>query len=990
MTTCRDDERSHDTCTTSTSTDTDCLIPLQHQSMDYPCHEIMVHSFSDDPWDTHTPRISISISSTTSRTSRNRLIPILSGICLLLSPLSPISLQCSLCSAFSYEQSYPSTRPRIRRQDLHWGSTTTSTTTLTKDTHKYEYHRGLRPQLTKCLSSNHPETNQNNQDSNNHPPKNSSTEHRSSKKKRRKRFSSKPRQQRPSSLNNKNSHSHNDNDSSAAADYSLWESTELTITDFNMDLHNIAMEDAQRAQDALEIMEELYRKEPDNPMYVQPTAASYTIVIEGWCYGTHPDGAKRAQHLLDYMETECSVSSSASISNNSGKGRELCPNELTYLLVCQKWAENYKYDFSGANINRAEKILNTIKKNPNMEPSGKLYSIILDGWCRRVGKVRNAMQKAESILAEMEEVGGDCRPNVLMYTSVIGGLARSKEKDLATRADQMIPRMEAHGAEPDMVLFTSILNCWSKAVSRKERSKAAERAQAIIREMEDMYIHQEKYHVKPNGITYATAIKAIGNSLDPRAPKLAEEMLRRMYSMTKSRQLHVPPTVASWNAVITSLSTSGSRNQKLSNAKRAEHLLVEMIRRSRDGEATIDPNVRTWGSVLRAWAESGQPDCGEQAQRVLDMLEDWSAKGETTVRPNCVCYTTVISAWGRGNAPSEVALEKVESLLQTMEDKFAQTQDTDLRPNKITYVTAIDAFCRKSKADAGQKAQATVDRMMRLYSKGVGYDRPTRIVFNALINAWSRSDDPNGASNAEEIFQWMETQYRAGDDYVRPDQVTLCAVLNAWANNARDGGALRAQQILDHTESLSDEERGFSNSIFCYNIVIKAWGRSRAPDAVRRAEKILLGLEKGYQANKKSIRPDITTYSSVINCCAYYTGDDEEGKREALQVALRTFQKIKRSGEGANHIVYGTLFKAIAKMTQWNAERTTLVRDYFNLCCSSGQVETFVLNQVRSASPPKLYRELVLSPCSIEEYETSSHDIIKKIPKEWTRNVQDI
>ena len=87
---------------------------------------------------------------------------------------------------------------------------------------------------------------------------------------------------------------------------------------------------------------------------------------------------------------------------------------------------------------------------------------------------------------------------------------------------------------------------------------------------------------------------------------------------------------------------------------------------------------------------------------------------------------------------------------------------------------AIDAFCRKCKDEAGSKAQETVDRMVRLYSLGIGYDRPTRIVFNALINAWSRSSGPNAAQQAEKIFRWMESQYQAGDDYVKPDEQTLC------------------------------------------------------------------------------------------------------------------------------------------------------------------------------------------------------------------------
>lgn len=768
-----------------------------------------------------------------------------------------------------------------------------------------------------------------------------------------------------------------------------------------MDLHNLAIEDPQKAQDALEIMENMHLQQPDNPMYLKPNSASYTTVIEGWCYGNvqqlplqelnHPTvAAERAQALLDKMHHACETSN------------ELCPNELSYLYVCQKWSDCYKTDVYGHNAQKAQDILkqmnnhhhsnndNQNQNNHHIRPSVKLYSIVLEGWCRRVGKVRHAMDRAEALLQEMEDSEGVVRPNVLTYTSIIGGLARSKKPDLATRADGMLQRMQENGVESDMVAYTSILNCYAKAVSRKERERASKRALEILNEMEHMYLQEEKYHVKPNAITYATAIKAIGNSLDPNAPALAEQVLRRMYNLTESGTIYVPPNANTFNAVITSLSTSGPRSQKLANAKRAEHLLVEMIKRVRNNEAAVEPNVRTWGAVLRAWSDSGQPDSGEQAQRVLDQLEGWYQEGKSSVRPNVVCYTTVMNAWARGKAPSELALAKVEAVLRKMEDTFEETLDLDIRPNKISYVTAIYAFCRKSKDGAASRAQATVDRMMRLYAKGLGHDRPTRIVFNALINAWSRSHEPNAAANAEKIFQWMETQYRVcGDDYVKPDEVTLCGVLNAWANHAQESGsALRAQQILDHTESLSFEERGFAHSIICHNIVIKAWGRSREPDSVQRAEAILLNLEKQYEQNKDNIRPDVTTYSSVINCCAYYSGD-EPGQREAFEVALRTFQKIKQTGvgEGANHITYGTLFKAIARLTWWDQEREDLIEKYFNLCSGEGQVDAFVLSQVKTASSSSLFRKVILGPSSLKHIEESVDTILEKMPKEWKRNV---
>lgn len=301
----------------------------------------------------------------------------------------------------------------------------------------------------------------------------------------------------------------------------------------------------------------------------------------------------------------------------------------------------------------------------------------------------------------------------------------------------------------------------------------------------------------------------------------------------------------------------------------------------------------------------------------------------------------------------------------------------------------IDAFVRRNDPDSAQRAEAVVKRMMKLYDKGLGHVKPTNAVFNCVLNAWSRSKDPAAPRKAEEIFQWMETQYRTtGDHLVRPNEVSLCAVLNAWANHAENGGAERAMQIWKHhMNSVSDEERGFRPTIAIPNTVIKAVARSKDPDAVRKAEGILLRLEEDYRSGASSLRPDVTTYSSVINACAYCAGDSTK-RAEALETALRTFHKLCAMKDvSPNNIVYGTFFKVIQNLMPVGEEREELVQTLFDQCCDQGHVDSFVLTQVRYASP-SLYRELVEGPCGLGG--PNSHDIetvLRNIPIEWSASV---
>jgi len=840
-----------------------------------------------------------------------------------------------------------------------------------------------------------------------------------------------------------------DDDDEDEETYEFWDD-KLSLSSFRMDLRNLCAADPRKAQDALEIMEEMHsrssssssrrqqlRDDDDDDsssnkifnsmMTVQPDSTCYAAVVEGWIEAGMYDSAEELLYRMEQLQDESlrrqqqisqqeegtdedgvSASTTTDAAAVTAADPLVAPTELTYLLVVQAWAGDSKNDILGRSAERAEALMRHMQNDRGMPPSVKVWDIVLEGWCKRAGIARGAVDRAEALLKEMEATYWELSkrnstttgtkdavqrgsnltsvpPNVLTYTSFIGGLSRSREKNLAQRAEAVLDRMERHGVQPDAVAYTSVLNCWSKAVGRREREMAATRALLILDEMERSYA-KEMYHVKPSLITYATAISAIGNSLDPKAPQMAEEVLERMYRLSKTGAIaNLKPTTQTFNAVLLALSRAQGGN-RLRYARRAEQILNEMTKRSNEGEKDVQPDVRTWAAVLRAWSRSGAIDAAENAQRVLDKLEEMHSKGETQVRPNFVCYTTVMGAWGTSRKWG--ALDKVESILRRMEDAYEETLEADIRPNTVSYVTAIDSIVRRGSRDMAQRAQDTVDRMARLYAKGLGHVRPTTTIFNCLIHAYSKSRDKDAAAQAEKIFKWMESQYRSGDELVRPDVVSLCAVLNAWANQGTTTGAKRALQIWEHMKSISLEDRGFELTITMPNIVIKAIARSKDPNAVEKAEQILENIEEDFRSGKSILRPDVTTASSVINAAAYYTGDSP-GRARALDTALRTFRRISKwKGEQPNNITYGTLFKAISNLMPHGEEREALVRSLFDQCCEEGNVDGFVMAQIRHASP-QFFRDLVAEPCGLSGpgADVSVSSVLRNIPSEWSGNV---
>jgi hypothetical protein len=68
-------------------------------------------------------------------------------------------------------------------------------------------------------------------------------------------------------------------------------------------------------------------------------------------------------------------------------------------------------------------------------------------------------------------------------------------------------------------------------------------------------------------------------------------------------------------------------------------------------------------------------------------------------------------------------------------------------------------------------------------------------------------------------------------------------------------------------------------------------------------------------------------------------------------------------------------------------ERQEIVESLFNTCALGGQVDCFVLSQVRAASSPKLFDKLILSHCSRLKDPADIKAIEKTTPRRWRKNV---
>jgi hypothetical protein len=133
-----------------------------------------------------------------------------------------------------------------------------------------------------------------------------------------------------------------------------------------------------------------------------------------------------------------------------------------------------------------------------------------------------------------------------------------------------------------------------------------------------------------------------------------------------------------------------------------------------------------------------------------------------------------------------------------------------------------------------------------------------------------------------------------------------------------------------------------------------------------------------YEDGCESCKPDVFGYTSVIASCAAETGMwNKDERTTAFYVAMKTYTELKKSDDKPNHVTYGTMLKACARLLPpGSSVRRKTVRKIFRECCEAGCVGDMAISRLREAAP-EVYKELLQGH--------SKH----ALPEEWTCNVNE-
>ncbi|GAX23493.1 hypothetical protein FisN_14Hh335 [Fistulifera solaris] len=397
-------------------------------------------------------------------------------------------------------------------------------------------------------------------------------------------------------------------------------------------------------------------------------------------------------------------------------------------------------------------------------------------------------------------------------------------------------------------------------------------------------------------------------------------------------------------------------------AMQSEKLVARVIAEKKAGNGAADLTVRDYNCLLSTWCS-----LQNNAERCEQIVETMQAVGEPL--PNLDSFKLVLKAW-RQQRPVDptYAPFRAQRILDWMIRLYSNGENAQALPDAECFDMCLTIWSRSGHPEAPERTEKLLGAMERLH-RSTGAAKPRHTSFNAVLAAWSKSHRPEAADRVMDILSFMELLASHGE--LTLDAASYNTVMNTVLLTTEAGDAsLKAQAILKHAlKAQKRDPEHVQLETILFNSAIGALAKSKAPGAFVKARTILDRQITLYENGCTTCRPDVVGYTSVIACCAAETIE----RTAAFATAMQTFQEI----ETPNHITYGTMLKACAKLLPHDAPaRRKAVRHLMAKAKEAGCVGDMVVSRLREATP-ELYKELL-----------EGHSK-KQLPPEWTRNIDE-
>ena len=475
---------------------------------------------------------------------------------------------------------------------------------------------------------------------------------------------------------------------------------------------------------------------------------------------------------------------------------------------------------------------------------------------------------------------------------------------------------------------------------------------------------------------------------------------------TKSEKISL---LVLWNSILTVIAKQG-RGPHV--GEKAELMLREM---QKDLAASqMIPDAISYACVLEGWvmAAKHNPNAGVNAERILQemmkLLDENPYSSETLEERDMfylaftremdeehksalslnkaisICYLHVLRSYCNSDTPK--GADQANYILQTVKNNYLGSLQTDIddatnddavdKKDKTIYrnVTPTRHFFSAVMAGYADRGKPTeVERLLfelqALYeiSGGDPLLFPTTATFNSVLDAFARQSTPISAERAQRLLEQLYSNAMKSDTSSStssyghsnlrtclPDTTSVNTCLHAWAQSGAPNAVERAEELLLETSKWPC----IRPDPYSYTSVMKALANSNRPDAAERCEGILRHMWEQYERDGPSVsscKPNDVTYTTAIYCWSLAADNPDAPLRaEAL------FKDMRERYQNGDHTLKPTIQVYVSLILAWahSSRREGDVRAQLYFDLMRGQ---YVAGDDSLRPNDKVYRALVES-----------------------------
>jgi polyhydroxyalkanoate synthesis regulator phasin len=324
---------------------------------------------------------------------------------------------------------------------------------------------------------------------------------------------------------------------------------------------------------------------------------TFNFLIDAWAFSGELDAADQALRLLDRMEEL--HSRQGELEEAHSDHLKICPDVRSYTKVINALSRSMRPDageLAEGILNKMEHIYST-GENPAARPNTYTYTAAIEAYAN--SGIEGSLEKTEELLERMiaryQSGDPEVLPNARCFNAAISAYAKSDSPGAAQQAEYWLNRMDGlymaglADAKPNSFNYNSLITAWANC---PDDEGSAQKAAEVLERMEQCYAFGDPA-CRPTTVSFNAVIDAYAKSRLDDAAERAEQVLRRMEDLYEAGE-DVKPNTRSFNSVMNAWAKSGKGDA----AEKAQDLLDFMTQLYEAGNEAVRPDVHSFCTVI--------------------------------------------------------------------------------------------------------------------------------------------------------------------------------------------------------------------------------------------------------------------------------------------------------------------------------------------------------------------------------------------------------